>query len=145
MAIERFDGKYDFLSNFYLTPVPYQGIMYPSSEHAFQAAKTTNPAVRMEISEASTPGLAKKMGRRLELRMAWDDIRDAIMFSVLMEKFHNNPDICKKLLETGIEELVEGNTWGDTYWGVCNGNGKNKLGKLLMLVREEFRKRGRMR
>ena len=50
-----------------------------------------------------------------------------------------NPELGNKLLETGNQELVEGNTWGDIFWGVCNGKGQNWLGKILMMVRDEIR------
>ena len=63
------------------------------------------------------------------------------MLNVVRAKFDQHPDLAQKLLETGDEELVEGNTWGDRYWGVCGGKGKNMLGKILMRVREELRRK----
>ena len=62
------------------------------------------------------------------------------MFDLVLEKFKQNPELKQKLLETGNQELIEGNTWNDTFWGVCNGQGQNWLGKILMLARSELNK-----
>ena len=77
------------------------------------------------------------MGRSVSLRPDWEDIKDDVMLEGLYRKFTND-ELAEWLLDTGDEELVEGNWWGDRYWGVCNGIGQNKLGKLLMKVREEL-------
>ena len=99
--------------------------------------KTLDINKRRAIANASTPGLAKKMGRSVSLRPDWEDIKDDVMLEGLYRKFTND-ELAEWLLDTGDEELVEGNWWGDRYWGVCNGIGQNKLGKLLMKVREEL-------
>ena len=99
--------------------------------------KTLDINERRAIANASTPGLAKKMGRSVSLRPDWEDIKDDVMLEGLYRKFTND-ELADWLLDTGDEELVEGNWWGDRYWGVCNGIGQNKLGKLLMKVREEL-------
>lgn len=67
-------------------------------------------------------------------------MRDGVMLQLLRQKFLGDEELRRKLLRTGDAMLVEGNYWGDTYWGVCFGSGKNMLGKLLMQVREELRK-----
>ena len=87
---------------------------------------------------AQTPGQAKRLGRKCLLRKDWEEAKDHAMLSVLRAKFAN-PELKEKLIATGDVELVEGNHWNDTYWGVCNGIGKNMLGKLLMQVREEIK------
>lgn len=135
--IDSFDGAYTWLSNFYPHVVFYDGINYPSAEHAFQAAKTLNAYDRALIKECPNPGKAKRMGREVTLRPNWEDIKVDIMYEVLREKFKRNP-LKQKLMDTGTEELVEGNNWNDKEWGVVNGKGKNKLGKVLMRVREEL-------
>lgn len=134
--IDSFHGKYRFLSNFYPSIVHYDGIFYPSSEHAFQAAKSLELRKRLAIAKLESPGDAKKAGKVLELRPDWDLIRDQIMFDIVLLKFAMRDSIKNQLLATGDQELVEGNTWGDKYWGVCDGEGENKLGKILMKVRD---------
>lgn len=134
-VINCFDGEYAFLSNFYERPVEWEGIVYPSTEHAFQAAKVINPATRLRIAAAETPGRAKRMGRTVQLRGDWEEVKQEIMYEIVHAKFHQNPDLAQKLLDTGDTILIEGNWWNDTTWGVCNGVGKNWLGQILMAVR----------
>lgn len=136
--ITKFTGQYKFLSNFFACEVEYEGIAYPSSEHAFQAAKTLDRNERIKIARASSPGMAKTLGRHVSLRRDWEETKDSIMGEILHIKF-SNPELKDKLLRTGDSRLVEGNTWGDVYWGVCGNKGKNKLGKLLMKVRESLK------
>lgn len=135
-AIERFSGQYDFLSNFHSSPVLYDGVQYPTAEHAYQAAKTTDHNRRLYIAGLSTPGQAKRAGQFVILREQWDEIKLGVMLKILREKF-KDPKLRKALITTGDVMLVEGNYWGDIYWGVCDGKGANHLGKLLMQVREE--------
>lgn len=137
--IDKFDGEYAFLSNFYPSIVyDFEGNTYPTVEHYFQAMKTLDPKVRKHIASAKTPGEAKRLGRRVELRSDWEDIKLKVMKHGLIQKFAE-PELRNPLLRTGDAELIEGNWWGDTYWGVCNGVGENHLGQLLMEVREELR------
>lgn len=136
--ITKFTGQYKFLSNFFACEVEYEGIVYLSSEHAFQAAKTLDRNERIKIARASSPGMAKTLGRHVSLRRDWEGTKDSIMEEILRIKF-SNPELKDKLLRTGDSRLVEGNTWGDEYWGVCSNRGKNKLGKLLMKVRESLK------
>lgn len=136
--ISTFAGRYDFLSNFYLSPFTYDGHVYKTVEHAFQAMKTLDPTMRGMIRNAPTPADAKRMGRAAVLRPEWDEIRNDVMLDLLRLKFRPQSGLADCLVSTGDEELVEGNTWGDTYWGVCNGRGENWLGVLLMMVREEL-------
>ncbi len=138
--IDKFDGQYAFLSNFYNSPIrPFDDdILYPTVEHAFQAQKTLNISIRKEIAAQPTPGKAKAIGRNIILRSDWRDIRIQIMYRALKAKFKDTK-LAQKLLSTGNEKLVEGNWWGDKYWGVCNGEGENNLGKLLMKIREELK------
>lgn len=134
--IDLFDGEYSFLSNFYDSPLIYNELIYLNSEAAFQAQKCPERA-----SEFCTlpPGKAKRLGRKVQLRADWDLIKNNVMYEVVKAKFSQNHDLRKKLLDTGSEELIEGNYWNDKYWGVCNGEGLNMLGKTLMIIREEFR------
>ena len=136
--IDSFQGEHRFLSNFWLSPVEFEGLIYPSVEHAYQAAKTFNPEDRKRIAAMSSPGQAKKAGKSLKLRVDWEQEKVGIMEYLVHAKFSTHNDLYEKLLATGTQELVEGNTWGDTIWGVCNGVGQNLLGKILMKVRKEF-------
>lgn len=123
------------LSNFYTCPVEYEGVVYPSSEHAYVAAKTTDPKVREHISKIMTAGKAKRFGRSMILRDDWDEIKVAEMHKILISKF-TNPVLGEYLVSTYPHELVEGNTWGDVFWGQSPvGNGANVLGTLLMQLR----------
>ena len=136
-AITSFRGEHAFLSNFHERTFAFAGELWPSAEHAFQAFKTLDPLARIEIAEAATPGQAKRLGRRAELRSDWEIAKRSVMQQVLVAKF-SLPDLRAALLATGDARLVEGNTWGDTYWGVCRGEGRNELGKLLMRIREHI-------
>ena len=135
--IDKFAYKYSFLSNFYMIYVHYEGLTYVNAEAAFQAAKLLNNEDRKRFTTMN-PKMAKQEGRRVPLREDWEEIKDDVMYNVCKAKFENS-ELAEKLLATGDEELVEGNTWNDTYWGVCNGVGENKLGKILMRIRDELR------
>lgn len=138
MVIDSFQDEYRFLSNFYPSRIYIDGVEYPTVEHAYQSRKTENPTVRELIRTARTPGEAKRMGSKVVLRSDWEEIKVDTMLNLLRLKF-NLPTLNKMLLSTGNSELIEGNYWGDTFWGVCRGSGKNILGKLLMQVRQEIR------
>ncbi len=137
--IERFHEEYRFLSNFWYTPVLWAGEMYPTNEHAFQAAKTDRVYQQEEIRTCCSPGKAKLLGRSVTLRNDWEFIKLYVMLELNRQKF-KHPELAAQLLATGDAELIEGNTWGDKYWGVCGGEGQNWLGKILMCVRDEIRK-----
>ena len=136
--IDRFEGEFAFLSNFFEAEVEWEGIKYPTNEHAFQAAKTLNPAKRLEIAALATPGKAKRAGRSVVLRHDWEKVKYNIMLEVVTAKFHQHEDLAEKLLATENAELIEGNWWNDTTWGVCNGTGSNWLGRILMTVRAQL-------
>ena len=143
--INHFDKEWAFLSNFYPSEIEFEGIIYPTNEHFFQAMKTLDINKRKAIANASTPGLAKKMGRSVSLRPDWEDIKDDVMLEGLYRKFADD-ELADWLLDTGDKWLEEGNYHHDNYWGICycekcqDTMGKNKLGKLLMKVRSEIKK-----
>ncbi len=136
--VESFDKEFRFLSNFYRAPLMYRGIAYPTSEHAYQAAKTLNENSRMNISILNTPADAKRYGKTVQLRPYWDEMKVKVMEEIVRAKFIQNPSLREKLLATDDIILEEGNTWGDTYWGICKGEGENHLGKILMDLRESL-------
>lgn len=136
--IDSFTGQYRFLSNFEPSNVELDGRLYRTVEHAYQAAKTLDDAERVKIQRMETPGAAKKAGQRVALRKDWEDVKIDVMTDLVEKKFAVEP-LRSKLRATGESKLVEGNWWGDTFWGVCKGKGENKLGKILMKVRKEAR------
>lgn len=157
-VINRFRGRYDYLSNFSLAWVEFERLPFRTAEHAFVAGKTTDMQIRRWISQGRTvtdargqkynltyPGPTKRYGKTIELRDSWNSLRDGIMLQVLRDKFRRNPKLRRKLLQTGIVQLVEGNYWHDNYWGICfcekcyGIHGENRLGETLMQVRSEFR------
>ena len=144
MAIEKFEGEYAFLSNFYPSPFTVDGITFPTVENWFQAWKCKSETEFKRIATAKTPGEAKRLGRHGSLRPDWEKIKISVMYDGLKHKF-SDPVLKQMLLDTGDEELIEGNTWHDNTWGDCSCpkcvdiKGKNALGKILMDVRRELR------
>lgn len=139
LPISYFQGNYRFLSNFWPCRIEFEGLVYPSVEHTYQASKTQDDEARARILVARTPGDAKRAGKRVKLRSGWDSIKVAVMTDLVFRKFQD-PGLAEKLKATGERPLVEGNTWGDVFWGVYNGRGENHLGKILMRVRKELQK-----
>jgi ribA/ribD-fused uncharacterized protein len=135
--ITSFKGEYRFLSNFYPCAVELDGVLYPTSENAFQAAKTLGD--RTPFLDC-TPGQSKKLGREVTLRHEWDAIKLDVMHKLLLDKFTRHADLRAKLLATGAARLIEGNSWGDVFWGVDDktGAGQNRLGRLLEQVRGDL-------
>lgn len=141
-VINNFKGNYYFLSNFYEAPVTYQGITYQNNEAAFQAQKCTTDKQKLEFANVN-PSEAKHLGRKVNLRKDWEQIKRQYMYEIVRAKFDQNPELKNKLLKTGEVQLIEGNTWGDRIWGCtksANGEwvGSNMLGNILMEIREEY-------
>lgn len=132
--INKFRGANRFLSNFYETSVEWEGLVYPSSEAAFQAAKTLDQEDRKRF-QTMAPTVAKREGYKVKLRENWEDIKIDVMYQIVLAKFSQNEFLKQKLIATGREWLEEGNTWGDKTWGTVDGIGNNYLGKVLMAVR----------
>ena len=134
--ISDFRGKHYYLSNFYERDITCFGLTFKNNEAAFHAMKC--PERASEFCDLD-PSAAKKLGRQIQLRSDWEQVKEDVMYEVCRAKFMQNPDLKARLLSTGTVQLVEGNNWNDREWGVCNGEGKNKLGKILMRIREELR------
>lgn len=126
-----------YLSNFWECAVEYEGFVYRNSEAAFQAQKCLNFLDKRLFTELNG-AQAKALGKKIAIHDNWDMYRLVAMYTVVKAKFTQNPELARKLIATGDEEIVEGNTWGDRYWGVCNGVGRNMLGNILMDVRLEL-------
>lgn len=149
-VINKFKREYAFLSNFYpsefvfLIETRINGVIQQrmakaaTVEHAFQASKSLDQTEQDKILNASTPGNAKKLGRSIARRPDWETKKRGIMFNLLRMKFVQNKHLEEKLLATDDAILIEGNTWGDTFWGVCNGVGTNHLGETLMFIRKYY-------
>ena len=140
-VIDNFMGEYRWLSNFHLCPIFYENIMYPSTEHAYQATKSLIPEIRESFgSDAWKPltcGQAKRKGLVIPLREDWEQIKLKVMYEINYIKYTKHADLCQKLIDTEDAELIEKNSWGDKFWGVSNG-GQNNLGKILMQIRKEI-------
>ena len=138
-CIDCFREEYYFLSNFYPAVIRFDGITYLNSEAAFQAQKCTESAERDRFSKLSADE-AKKLGRKVVLRSDWNDVKIPLMQEIVKAKFTQNRYLSEWLLATGNKELIEGNTWHDTFWGVDikTGEGQNHLGIILMELREQF-------
>lgn len=143
--IRRFRGKYSFLSNFYPAKVIYGGDVYPTVEHAYQAAKTYNRKDRKHIRRCNQPAAAKALGREVDLKDGWYENKDKrVMLKLLRQKFSQG-ELRQQLLDTGDAFITHGNEHGDCYWGVCvnlkdgyGDMGYNHLGVFLMKVRSEL-------
>jgi len=131
-TIDRFTGANAWLSNFAPAPVVLDGETYPTVEHAYQAAKFRETAIRDKLRKLPSPGSAKQQARLWPITIpGWDERRLAVMADLLTQKF-DQQRYARRLLDTGDARLIEGNHWGDEFWGVCNDRGENHLGRLLM-------------
>lgn len=121
---------YRWLSNFWPVQVILDGDTYPSVENAYQAAKVS--ITKREPFQHCTPGVAKQFGQVVTPRLGWDEDKVLVMRGLIAQKFAPGTDLAEKLVSTGNRKLVEGNSWGDTFWGVSSGQGQNRLGRILM-------------
>lgn len=136
--INEFKGEYAFLNNFYLCSVEYKGVVYSNNEAAFQAQKTLDEKLKKQFENLG-PSEARNLGKSIKLRKDWEEVKDQIMYEIVAAKFNQHPDLMDRLVLTGKRPLEEENHWNDRYWGTVNGVGQNKLGKILMDIREKER------
>lgn len=143
--ITQFVGAHHFLSNFYMYPVSYAGWVWPSVEHAYQAAKTDNEVSKSIIRKAKTAAQAKAIGQGVRLIPDWDNRRVQIMGDILRCKFLRSGRMAHLLLLTDGANLIHGNCHGDRFWGCVRvgteWQGQNHLGLLLMEIRKELQQR----
>lgn len=148
-GILGFKFNYRFLSNFWPCKIHWMGIEFKDTESAYQATKVDPELpeeeytkIIDEIRNASSPGIAKRLGKEVLLngkqRKDWRDISLDVMYELNKLKFQN-PILKKKLIDTGDTYIEETNTWKDTFWGVCSGKGENHLGRILMTIRKELK------
>lgn len=142
-AISSFRGEHMFLSNFSKAAIEYEDMLFPTVEHAYQAAKTLDREQRSMIAKTDSPVKAKYYGYKVDLRSDWNTIRFGIMRKLIAKKFPYGSSLANRLLDTGDTFLVEYNLWHDNEWGICTCGkcmgGSNNLGKLLMQQREELK------
>lgn len=149
MSIEQFKGETRFLSSMYRFKVPIltsAGLWVYTAEHVYQPDKFTQRHDHWRVAEAERGIDSKNLAHEFEaegapMRENWEDIKLGRMNQIVRDKFFRNPDIAQMLVNTGDQQIVEGNTWEDRYWGVCppgSDNGENNLGKILMDVRAEL-------
>lgn len=134
-------GEFGGFSNFSRHGIERDGVWWPTTEHYFQAQKFGDASYREQIRNASTPKRAAELGRSraMPLRTDWEEVKEEIMYQAVRTKFETHPALKTLLLSTGTEEIIE-NAPGDYYWGCGKeGTGKNRLGHILMQVREELR------
>lgn len=137
--IDSFRGDYRWLSNFHEAPVEDDGLVFRTTEAAYQAAKRyDDPEFRLKVQGFKWAGDAMKYGRSLPITTQFwhETVKFVVMYKLNLQKFTEHPDLKEKLLATGEAHLEEGNGWGDTTWGTVNGVGKNHLGRILMQVRD---------
>lgn len=129
-----FRNQFWFLSNMYPYSMTINGVRYTCVESAFQSFKIKDKEARWQFSNLN--GFkAKKLGRRVQLRSDWNEIKVEVMYRLLKIKFKGELGAKLKSIDGHI---VEENTWGDTFWGVCRGRGQNQLGILLEQIRDEL-------
>jgi ribA/ribD-fused uncharacterized protein len=123
----------------FICKIEYNGLVFRSVEHAFQAQKTTNPSIRQYASKIHSPVDVKRYMRTVELRLDWEEVKLGIMEDLERIKYTKNPALKILLLDTNDKEIIEENDWCDDYWGVYKGKGKNHLGKIIMKIRSEIK------
>lgn len=133
--IKGFFGEYRFLSNYHKCKISFRGMEFGSTEAAYQAAKCVKLEDVQKFLDIE-PNASKKLGRLIQVRPDWNEVKYEVMSMILFEKFGRHRELRKLLLETENKFIEETNYWGDVYWGVCDGIGENNLGKILMRIRE---------
>ncbi|CAG8547208.1 13294_t:CDS:2 [Ambispora leptoticha] len=138
-------NNYGEFSNFYPSPIVIDDVIWPTTEHYFQAQKfVSDPAIVTRIRVLPTPNEAAKEGRRrdLPLRSDWESVKEIVMMEALRAKFTQHPELGRVLLSTGDKKIIE-HTSNDRYWADGGGldHGQNRLGVLLMRLRNELREK----
>lgn len=141
--IDSFRGPNRWLSNFHEAEVVFDGVSYPTNEHAYQAQKSANPVMQKVALSFTKPVDVMHRGRSFPPREDWENLKLDIMYRINLDKYTRHTELREKLLATADDELVEGNWWHDSLWGSCTcgtcPEGQNELGKVLMRVRAELR------
>ena len=141
-AILGFFGKYGFLSGFCrcTLKIEWKGEIFDFTciDEAYNARRTFDIDVQKTFQSIG-PREATRKARDMKRRPGWRSARVEIMTNLVREKFRQNEGLAILLLNTGDAHLENTNRWGDKFWGVCDGEGQNNLGKILMEVRDEMK------
>ncbi|MER9351990.1 NADAR family protein [Mesorhizobium sp. M0514] len=141
------EKPYGIFSNLFRRPIEFEGDVFPTSEHAYQAGKARKPEVRKWLMQAPSPALLAMAAHGLyywDVAPGWSKTKFDRMRRVLEAKFTQHPDLRDRLLSTGDLRLVEAATVDNEVnrlWGEVNGVGQNMLGTLLMELRAKLRSR----
>jgi ribA/ribD-fused uncharacterized protein len=142
MPVHFYNQWYDVLNNFSANAVKIDGVIYPTGEHAYQAAKCTDPKGKKEILAATSPLQAKVIANQkyaMAKHANWNEVKLDVMESILRAKLEQHQEVREALLRSGDEEIAEDSP-GDTFWGRgTDGRGENQLGKLWMKIRSELK------
>lgn len=140
--INQFRGEYNWLSNMYSCDIMFDGHLFKSVENAYMASKNVENRDWFQFCLNNPPNICKKESKNILLRADWEKVKVKIMYGFLEQKFKQEP-FKTKLLTTKNENIVEGNYWGDSFWGVDlkqNPNiGENFLGRSIMDIRKKLR------
>lgn len=142
MIIE-FQGEFRWLSNFTLVEVRGPvGLVFKSTEHAYQAFKSLDESIWKNIQLIDSPGKVKIFSRGIKIRDDWNEVKQSVMYYLVRQKFNpiNNFILSEKLIKTNGMKIQEGNYHSDKYWGFClkTNKGKNILGQIIELVRKDL-------
>ena len=144
--IGSFSGDLEFLSNMYKIPIYFNESkydnfqpdfkIYPSSENLYQALKCKYIKDR-ELFQNVDPYKSKRIGRSIEIRSDWDNVRLEAMQVAIDLKF-KNIELAEKLIDLPDDKIIEFNNWGDRFFGICNGEGLDHLGKILRAKKQQI-------
>lgn len=141
IKIPYYENSYFALNNFSAHTIKYNGIFYPTAEHAFHGAKFDDEKIKEEIRNTTSPLEAFELGKKYKLlrKTNWNEIKVNILYEILKEKVKQHEEVKKVLLSTNEEEIVEDNP-NDDFWGNGkDGSGQNQTGKILMKIRVELK------
>ena len=140
MPITFYTPDFYVFNNFSAHAIEYRGLLYPTAEHAYQAAKCTDPQGKEEIRNARSPIQAKRVANetyRWARDSDWDSKKLAVVEAILRAKLAQHPEAQEALKDSGDEDIVEDSPT-DYFWGAgADGTGRNMLGKIWMKIRAE--------
>ncbi|MBI5044583.1 MAG: NADAR family protein [Candidatus Levybacteria bacterium] len=140
IKIPYYETSYFSFSNFSSHSIKIDGVLYPTVEHAFHAAKFDNEKIKEEIKSAGSPLKAFEIGKKYkpQRRSNWDETKVSVLQKIIAEKVKQHDEVRKALLATGNEEIIEDNPLDDFWGNGKDGNGQNHMGKILMRIRNEL-------
>jgi ribA/ribD-fused uncharacterized protein len=141
LQITSFTDYFEFLDNKFLTPVYYEGTLYPSVTHAFHAARSTDENTKKAILNADSFKTVGNIARRINDPEKWELRRLKVMEMLVRDKFRRSKELQEKLKATTGRELImtyNEESSGNLFWGVVNGKGQNQLGRILSKIREDL-------